>query len=325
MTLFLVIVALAVALPWAAVPAADRLAGLLPPRAASFVLTGAAVLLAGGTLAALVGLLHVPFLAGLEHMALGRVVADWPAALPVSCAAGALLAAQAVRLALAARRHRALLARAWELTGAAAPGSDLLVVPGEEAEAFALPRHRGRAGRVVVTEGMLRALTPSERAVLLAHERAHLHGRHHLLAGVTDLAAAVHPALGRLRTALEFHLERWADEAAARVVADRRTAATAIARAALAGAGAGAGRYSSGRYGGGRHGGGRVLAVDTGPVPQRVQALLGPEPAGPQGRGPRLAAAAFCVAVVCSALLAVGLAYGLHEYVEYAAERITGR
>ncbi|MFF2350476.1 M56 family metallopeptidase [Kitasatospora sp. NPDC058115] len=313
MTLFLVVVALALVLPWAAVPAAHRLARLLPPRGAAFALTGAAAVLAGGTVAALAGLFHVPFLAGLEHMSLGRVVTHWPAVVPVSCAAGAVLAAQAIRVWLAARRQRALLSRAWRLTGDAVADGDLLVVPGAEAEAFALPGHRGRAGRVVVTEGMLRALGPSERAVLFAHERAHLSGRHHLLSGILDLTAAVHPAIGRLRAALEFQLERWADESAARAVDDRRTAATAIARAALAGP------VGTGQYGGG------VFSVRTGPVPRRVEALLAPEPAAPRGRGPRAAAVGLLAVIVFSALLAAGLAYGLHEHVEYAAEQITGR
>lgn len=313
MTLVLLMVALAVALPWAAVPAARRLAGLLPPREASFALTGTAVLLAGGTVAALISLFHVPFLAGLERLPLARVAAQWPAVVPVSCVAGVLLTAQVVRVSLAARRHRALLSRAWRLTGEGTADGDLLVLPGEEAEAFALPRHRRHVGRVVVTEGMLRALRPSERAVLLAHERAHLSGRHHLLSGIADLAAAVHPALGRLGSALEFQLERWADEAAARVVDDRRTTATAIARAALAGSAAP-----------GRHGE-RFLSVSTGPVPRRVEALLGPEPAGPKGRGPRAVAAALVTVVLVSALLAMGLAYGLHEHVEHVAEMVTGR
>ncbi|MFF2545005.1 M48 family metalloprotease [Kitasatospora sp. NPDC058063] len=312
MTLFLVAVALTVVLPWGAAPAARRLAGLLPPREASLTLAGAAVLLAGGTVAALTGLFHVPFLAGLEHLRFARVTADWPAVVPVSGAAGVLLAVQAVRLVLAARRQRALLSRAWALTGGGTAEGDVLVVPGEEAEAFALPRFRGRAARVVVSEGMLGALGPSERTVLFAHERAHLRGRHHVLSAVVDLASAVHPALARLGPALEFHLERWADEAAATAVGDRRVAATAIARAALAGS-AGTGVRGS-----------RLLSVSTGPVPRRVQALLEPAPAGPRGRGPRAAVSGLVAAVVVSALLALGLAYGLHEYVEHAARRIVG-
>ncbi|MFB8237475.1 M48 family metalloprotease [Kitasatospora purpeofusca] len=313
MTPVLVVVALAVLLPWGAVPAASRLARLLAPREAALALAGAAVLLAGGTVAVLVALLHVPFLAGLEQLPFTGVTTHWPAVLPVAGVAGAVLVVQLVRLVRAVRRHRAVLSRAWQLTAGATAEGDVLIVPGAEAEAFALPRHRGRAGRVVVTEGMLESLGASECAVLLAHERAHLHGRHHLFSAAADLAAAVHPALARLRTGLEFHLERWADEAAARSVSDRRLAATAIARAALAGA-AGTGGH-----------GARPLSVSTGPVPLRVQALLAPPPAGPEGRSSRLAAAGLAAAVVASTVLALGLAYGLHEYVEYAAEALTGR
>ncbi|MEV8326679.1 M56 family metallopeptidase [Kitasatospora sp. NPDC056731] len=309
MGLILTIVALALLLPWAAAPAARRLALLLPPREASLALTGAAVLLAGGTVAALAGLFHVPFLAGLEHLPLSGVVARWPAVVPVSCAAGAALAVQAVRLTLRWRGHRVLLARAWGLTADATSDGDLLVVAGKDAEAFALPGHRGRPGRVVVSAGMLSALGPAERAVLLAHERAHLRGRHHLLSAAVDLAAAVHPALARLRADLDYHLERWADEQAAAAVADRRTAATAIARAALAGSPSA------------RRTAGPLLSVNTGPVPQRVQALLGPAPARPTGRRAR-AAVALVAAVTVAALLSAALAYGLHEYVEYAARTL---
>ncbi|SDT82821.1 Peptidase family M48 [Streptomyces sp. TLI_053] len=313
MTPVLVVVALAVLLPWAAVPAASRLARLLAPREAALALAGAAALLAGGTVAVLVALLHVPFLAGLEQLPLTGVTRHWPAVLPVAGVAGAVLVVQAVRLVRAVRRHRAVLSRAWRLTAGATAEGDVLVVPGAEAEAFALPGHRGRAGRVVVTEGMLESLAAPERAVLLAHERAHLRGRHHLFSVAADLAAAVHPALARLRTGLEFHLERWADEAAARSVSDRRLAATAIARAALVGA-AGPGAPAV-----------RPLSVSTGPVPLRVRALLEPAPAGPEGRRPRLAAAGLVTAVVTATGLALGLAYGLHEYVEYAAEALVGR
>ncbi|GAB7183830.1 M56 family metallopeptidase [Kitasatospora sp. Ki12] len=309
MGLILVLVALSVLLPWAAVPAARRLALLLPPREASLTLAGAAVLLATGTMTAIAGLFHVPFLAGLEHLPLSTVVAHWPAVVPVSGAAGVLLAVQAARLASRWRGHRVLLARAWELTGGATNDGDLLVVAGQDPEAFALPGHRGRPGRVVVSAGMLRVLSPAECVVLLAHERAHLRGRHHLLSAAPSLAAAVHPALGRLGADLDFHLERWADEQAASAVADRRTAATAIARAALAGSPSA------------RPDAGPLRSVSSGPVPRRVQALLAAEPARPTGRRAGTAAA-LLAAVAVTALLGVASAYGLHEYVEFAAQTL---
>ncbi|MGW0860724.1 M48 family metalloprotease, partial [Streptomyces sp. NPDC002690] len=215
MTLVLTVVLLTLALPWAAVPATRRLAALLPPKEACLALTGAAVLLAGGTVAALIGLFHVPFLASLEQVPLARSAAEWPAVVPFAAAAGAALAVQTVRMLRRWHERRSILTRAWASTGDGVSDGDLLVVPGADPQAFALPGRRGRAGRIVVSRGMLRALGPEEREVLLGHERAHLAGRHHLLSFAAHLAAAVHPALRSLGPALDFHLERWADESAA--------------------------------------------------------------------------------------------------------------
>ncbi|MET7791696.1 M56 family metallopeptidase [Streptomyces sp900116325] len=314
MTLVLTLVMLALVLPWGAAAATRQLAMLLPPREACAALTGSAVLLASGTVAALVGLFHVPFLASLEQVSLPRVVAEWPAAVPVAAVAGVVLALQTVLVVRRWFEHRSLLVRAWASTGDAVPDGDLLVVPGPDPQAFALPGRRGRTGRVVVTAGMLRALGPAEREVLLGHERAHLAGRHHLLSVTAYLTAAVHPALRTLRPALDFHLERWADEAAASSVGNRRLAATAIARAALIGA-------SAEEAGKGRS---PLLSVSTGPVPQRVKALLQPVPVRPQARRTQAAVAGLVTAVTVAALLGLVLAYGLHEYVEFAAEAVRG-
>ncbi|MFE2547591.1 M56 family metallopeptidase [Streptomyces sp. NPDC059355] len=315
MTLALAMVALALVLPWGAAAAARRLASLLPPREACATLTGAAALLAGGTLAALIALFHVPFLAALEQVPLPRAATAWPATVPVAAAAGAALAVQAALVARRWREHRSVLARAWSATGDSVPDGDLLVVPGPDPQAFALPGWRGRGGRIVVTTGMLRALGPAEREVLFGHERAHLAGRHHLLSVTAHLAGAVHPALRSLRPALEFHLERWADEAAASAVGNRRLAATAIARAALAAA--------SGKQPHKDHG--PLLSVGTGPVPQRVEALLRPVPGRPQARATQMAAAGLAAAVSGSAVLGLVLAYGLHEYVELTARALLRR
>ncbi|PYC61400.1 M56 family peptidase, partial [Streptomyces tateyamensis] len=70
-----------------------------------------------------------------------------------------------------------------------------------------------------------------ERAALLAHERAHLRARHHLFLAAAEYAAVLHPALRRLRGPLGYHLERWADESAARSVGDRALTARAVGRA----------------------------------------------------------------------------------------------
>lgn len=312
MTYVLVVVVLALALPWGGAAIATRLADRLPPRWACWGLTGASVLLAGGTISALVGLFHVPFLASLERLSLTRVLKEWPTAVPFACAAGAVMVAQLVLLVRRWLQHRAVLGRAWAAADGGTSDGDVLVVPGTDVDAFALPGYRGRRGRVVVTAAMVRTLKEGEREVLLAHERAHLAGRHHLLSAVVDLAAVVHPAMRGVRDALAFHLERWADEVAAAAVGDRRAAAAAIARAALA-------RSAHGRVA--RH---PLLSATSGPVPRRVQALLLPEPAAPRGGARRAGAVALAGTVVVAALAALALAYGLHEYVEYAARQLIG-
>ncbi|MFF4974566.1 M56 family metallopeptidase [Streptomyces sp. NPDC001083] len=308
MTFVLVMVVPALAFPWGAAAVARRLAGLLPPREASWTLAATAVLAAAGTIAALVGLFHVPFLASLEQVPLRRVLEVWPAVVPAAGAAGSVLLVQTVLLVRRWFTHRAVLGHAWRLAARGTADGDLLVVAEDEVDAFALPGHRGRRGRIVVTSGMLNALKPGEREVLLAHERAHLSARHHLFSVVADLSTAVHPALRSLRESLGFHLERWADETAAAAVGNRKVAAAAIARAALAG--------SPKRDAGTGY---PLLSVATGPVPQRVEALLLPEPVAPRGGARRAGAVALAVAVTVSALAAIALAYGLHEYVEYAA------
>ncbi|MFE2323206.1 M48 family metalloprotease [Streptomyces sp. NPDC059385] len=314
MTYVLALVVLVLALPWGVAWLVRRLAALLPPREACWALTGAAVLMAGGTIAVLAGLFHVPLLASLERLPLGRVLEEWPAAVPAACVAGVALAFQLVLLVRRWRKHRSSLKRAWQSAGGGVHDGDVLVLPGDEVDAFALPRYRRRPARVVMTSGMVAALKPGEHAALLAHERAHLAGRHHVLAAVADLSAMVHPAVRSLTKLLEFHLERWADEAAAIAVGDRKVMAGAIARAALAGA-AQRRRPDAGYP---------VLSATTGPVPQRVEALLLPRPAAPQRGARRAEAWGLTLTVALSTVAAVAVAYGLHEYVEYAASAVRG-
>src|SRR5947209_2062263 len=152
-----------------------------------------------------------------------------------------------------------------------APGG--LPSPGDAANAYTLP---GWPCRIVVTAGMMRALSHPERQVLLAHERAHASGFHYLFTTAARLAAAANPLLRPVAAAVGYTVERWADERAAVAAGDRRLAARAIARAALAATAAPP-----------RHAGptAALAAVarprgmrGAGPVPRRVAALLGPPP-----------------------------------------------
>ncbi|MBV6699679.1 M56 family metallopeptidase, partial [Kitasatospora aureofaciens] len=223
-----------------------------------------------GLLAA-AGLLQLPPVAAFGHLSLPWLTTAAPSA-PLAAAVAALALAALTALAVrTARRRRLDLRRAWAALPASdrhvdtrprrasmrrartrraildcahallsPPGHPLAVLDDERADAFALPgrvRRPGRPGvpgRIVVTSGMLRALTGPERAALLAHERAHLTGRHHVFLALAEHAADVHPALRPLRAPLGYHLERWADEVAAARVGDRAVTARAVGRAALA-------------------------------------------------------------------------------------------
>lgn len=88
----------------------------------------------------------------------------------------------------------------------------------------------GDGGKVVVTTGALNALSSRELAAVVAHERAHLSGRHHLITASMQFVAAAFPFLPSVhaaRRSVAFLVERIADEAACRVV-DRHNLAAAL-------------------------------------------------------------------------------------------------
>ncbi|MDX3058108.1 M56 family metallopeptidase [Streptomyces sp. NE06-03E] len=165
------------------------------------------------------------------------------------------------------RHARTRIRAARALPGTTGPGAtgDLALVPSPDPYAYALPAGRGRGGRIVVSTAMMDCLDARERDALVAHERAHLTGRHHRYLLVTQLAARANPFLLPLRTAVAYSTERWADEEAADAVGSRRAVATAVGKAAL---------FSH------RAPGPAVLPAFAaeGPVPRRVAALLDPEP-----------------------------------------------
>lgn len=155
-----------------------------------------------------------------------------------------------------------------------------------EPYAFAVP---GRPGRIVVTTALLRSLDPAQRRALLAHERAHLHHRHHIHQSMAHLAAAVNPVLYRLPAALELSCERWADEDAARV-SRRDTVADALTRAATGSRLAGPAV---------------VLAAAVTDVADQVGALRGP--------APRLAVWRVALLLGLLAATAVAVAEAMHD------------
>lgn len=294
-------------LPLLAVPAALRLAEALPPRVAAWLLAGSAVVLAACSTAALVllagaGALMLPPVAALGHLVL-PVVGDQVTG-PAACVAAALLTAVIWALVRTVRGHVLLAARARRVAEAAGTeAGDLTVLQDPGPDAYALP---GRPGRIVVTSGMLQALDPAEREALLAHERAHLAGRHHVFLTALALACAAHPALRPLRGPLSYALERWADESAAAAVGDRRLAARAIGHAALASRPTPLRPHAA------------ALSATTGPVPRRVAALLTPPHPLTSSRTPHVIALVLAACLTLSTACALEAAHDLHGSIEIA-------
>ncbi|MEV1170103.1 M56 family metallopeptidase [Nonomuraea sp. NPDC049784] len=93
---------------------------------------------------------------------------------------------------------------------------DAVVLDYDERLAYCLP---GRHAQTVITTGALRSLSPEQVAAVLAHERAHLHGRHHLvLAAAHTLARAFPkvPVFEEAKVEIARLIELLADDVAAR-------------------------------------------------------------------------------------------------------------
>ncbi|MEU6140154.1 M48 family metalloprotease [Streptomyces sp. NPDC047081] len=244
---------------------APRAARRPAPRPAAWFLACAALVTATGWLGSLAllaftGLAQIPEVAEEGHWSVTALRTQDPVSLAVAAVSALTLVAGLVALGVAAVRQVRHLLWARRECDRLPEETELAVLDDDGPHAFALP---GAPGRIVVSRGMLRCLGDAEREALLAHERAHLRGRHHLFQAVWRLAAAVNPLLRPLAEAGGYVLERWADEEAAARVGSRTVVARAVGRAALASAGAS--RPAA-------------LAATGGAVPQRVQALLAPPP-----------------------------------------------
>jgi Zn-dependent protease with chaperone function len=300
-------------LPLLAAVSARRLAEWLPPRSATWLLTGSAVVLAAAGsavlgLLALAATIRIPLVAAVGDLSLHAVSRNDHSPLPLGLAAGALLAAAAAAAARAAWRRTSALVAAHRQTRWLPGAGQVALVSDDAADAYTAP---GWPGRIVITTGMMRALTAAERQVLLAHERAHSSGYHYLFTAAARLASAANPMLRPLAAAIGYSVERWADEQAAAAAGDRTLAARAIATAALAAQAAPSGRpVPAGAVGAVADAAGMRGA---GAVPRRVAALLQPPPR------PRLLLLAVAVALVAvSGLSALDAAHSLHSLIEFA-------
>lgn len=198
-----------------------------------------------------------------------------------------LIASVASMLAVAVRRCRAVSQIRRAVRACDGPG-DVVLIDDPRPDAFATP---GRHGRIVVTSGLIDALTPAARAALIAHERSHLRHRHAWWILGVDLAAAANPLLRPAAQAAARAVERWADEDAATAVADRRLVALTVARVSLL------------RKRGVEFATTLALAATGGDVPERVRALLGGRP-----RRSAIAAAVLLLMVVAAGVAALAMA-----------------
>ena len=230
------------------------------------------------------------------HSAGDRVRGDHWAALTLAGVLSAQLVGVLVlswlRVTRTRRRHRELL----ELVVQPAPQPDARVLDHPAPVAFCIP---GARPLLVLSSGMVAELDEAQLAAVVAHERAHLSERHHLLLlpfVAWQAALPVLPAAERAHGAVRDLVEMRADDVALRSLdgaVPRRTLAEAIVVAA-GGTGPGAG--------GGVPAG--ALAVAGTGLRVRVLRLLEPaRPLPPTARSAALAGAALLLLLPTALLL----------------------
>ncbi|WP_237745003.1 M56 family metallopeptidase [Kribbella catacumbae] len=199
----------------------------------------------------------------------------------------ARLAVVAMRLLRAQRVDRGRHLDLLELLGCHDPVLGVTVIAAATPAAYCVPG----TDRIVVTDSALRALDPTELRAVLAHERAHLAGRHHLLVTWAITLARAFPgvpvfhALGNATVDL---VELLADD-----LALRRERGDSLATAIATLGGSRAVGLSSG------------LAAAGGSVLARVQRLL--EPPKPLPVATRIGGAGAALTMVALPALVVAL------------------
>jgi bla regulator protein blaR1 len=186
---------------------AKACAGLL--AAGAVVVQASLAIQAAPTMLRTVGLEGIADLC--EHIAPGGA----PMGIAAAVAAG-VIALLASRSLLGARRVRRM-ARVEQEVGwhSTLCGHRLVVLPSQKLVAFSIA---GRPGQVVMSRGLITALSDDELAAVLRHEVAHVRHRHQrylLLACAVERSMGLLPLVRRGVAALRCAVERWADEEAA--------------------------------------------------------------------------------------------------------------
>jgi Zn-dependent protease with chaperone function len=259
-----------------------------------------AIGLAGGL--SIIGALLVHGLVPWGHSLPGAgwaVLAGHPAAEPVrgdhwvALTLAAVLAVELVgvlviswvRVTRTRRRHRALLELVVEPATTPSPAADTRLLEHPAPVAFCIP---GARPLLVLSSGMVAELDEGQLAAVVAHERAHLRERHHLLLlpfVAWKAALPLLPAAERAHAAVRELVEMRADDVALQSLSGPRPRRT-LAEAIVAAAGGGGGVPSG------------ALAVTGAGVRTRVVRLLEPP-------APLSAAARYGALVAAGSLLLV--------------------
>lgn len=165
----------------------------------------------------------VPALASACEKALGLYVpgghaAGWAAA----AAASTIASLAAVGLRRARRFQQAARAEPWLGEHHPFNGHDLVVLPSDCVLAVSVA---GTPSQIIVSDGLVDALSQTQLDLVLRHEAAHLdlkHQRSLAVAAALDHGFAFWPPARRSTAALRLALERWADEEAVGAVPGRR-------------------------------------------------------------------------------------------------------
>jgi Zn-dependent protease with chaperone function len=206
-------------------------------------------------------------------------------------AGGLLVAAVAGRVAWAfgsvlasARRRRSTHDDVLAVVAKQGPAADVRIIDGDRPAVYCLPGRR----RIVLTTGALARLDDGELDAVLAHERAHLSGRHHMMLALAVTLQRAFPRVGFFAVAarqVAYLVEIAADDAAVRW-APRLTVASALLAVATAGVPAGA------------------LGAGGSAAAQRIQRLINPPPQDSRARR----AVTYTALTAAAALATVGFA-----------------
>lgn len=187
----------------------------------------------------------------------------------------------------ASRRRRALHDDALAVLAQPGPAPDVRIIENDRPVVYCVPGRR----RIVLTTGTLTCLDDSQLDAVLAHERAHLSGRHHLVLTLAATLADAFPAVRFFAVAarqITYLVEVAADDAAVRR-APRLTVAAALLAVATAAVPAGA------------------LGAGGSDTAQRIGRLINPPLRGGRGRRAVTAAAVAAAAALAITVLAVAV------------------